>query len=575
MRILALILLCGPLPAFTEASNVITANEAASHIGEYATVCGLVAGAKFVSSSRGKPTYLNFDDPYPNHSFTVVIFGNARDRWTRAPEIMYAHQRVCATGEISEFRGKPQIVANWPKEIRLASQATPSHDTIGEGSLQVILLSPLDWKVPSADCRTEACRALVQLIDGAESAINFAAYGLRSQPAITDALGRAQQRGIVVRGIVDKSLDGSSYYEDTDELGLVASVKTDWAADRRTAQAVKPESDRRDRCARPAGFLGPLQCLWFDLGDECLLAAHASREPLEFAGDIMHNKFFVADSRHVWTGSANLSNTGIGGYNANAVVVAHSTDIALLYTAEFEEMYEAGRFHREKLHFRKQTAETTLTDGTHVRVLFSPQGYAVQRELEPLIKSARESIDVAMFFLTHKYLAAQLIAAHRRGVRVRVIVDATSAGNGYSKHELLRAAGIPVKVESWGGKMHMKVAVVDGRYSVLGSMNWTAAGETKNDENILIVESDRVASQITSFIDQMWDSIPESWLASRPDPESRDSAGSCADGIDNDFDEKVDEMDEGCTDARAALPELPPFWRVPKPSSGRCRDALR
>ena len=66
--------------------------------------------------------------------------------------------------------------------------------------------------------------------------------------------------------------------------------------------------------------------------------------------------------------------------------------------------------------------------------------------VEPLIAKATKSIDIAVFFLTNKFVTADLIAAKRLGVRIRVIIDATAATNGYTKHELLRTAGISVKV---------------------------------------------------------------------------------------------------------------------------------
>ena len=42
----------------------------------------------------------------------------------------------------------------------------------------------------------------------------------------------------------------------------------------------------------------------------------------------MHNKFFVVDKRFIWTGSANLSDTGTGGYNANIVAELDSVYFA-------------------------------------------------------------------------------------------------------------------------------------------------------------------------------------------------------------------------------------------------------
>jgi hypothetical protein len=53
----------------------LSAKEAASHVGENATVCGVVASAKFAAGSRSQPTFLDMGRPYPNSAFTAVIFG--------------------------------------------------------------------------------------------------------------------------------------------------------------------------------------------------------------------------------------------------------------------------------------------------------------------------------------------------------------------------------------------------------------------------------------------------------------------------------------------------------------------
>ena len=140
-----------------------------------------------------------------------------------------------------------------------------------------------------------------------------------------------------------------------------------------------------------------------------------------------------------------------------------------------------------------------------------------------------------------------MVAAKDRGVKIRVILDATAATNGYSKHNYLRENGIDVKVESWGGKMHMKAAVIDKRHIVVGSMNWTLAGEKKNDENtILINNSPKLGVQLSLFFEKMWNSIPDSYLQKDPFPESIESGTSCSDLIDNDFDDIIDANEKEC-----------------------------
>jgi len=53
----------------------LTPEEASGHVGENATVCGVVASGKFADRSKGQPTFLNLDKAHPNQVFTAVIFG--------------------------------------------------------------------------------------------------------------------------------------------------------------------------------------------------------------------------------------------------------------------------------------------------------------------------------------------------------------------------------------------------------------------------------------------------------------------------------------------------------------------
>lgn len=95
----------------------ISPAEAAAHVGEQATVCGLVASATYASRSRSQPTFLNLDRPYPQHIFTVVIFGSDRAKFG-APELRYRDKRICVTGLIKLYRGILEIIASDPKQIR-------------------------------------------------------------------------------------------------------------------------------------------------------------------------------------------------------------------------------------------------------------------------------------------------------------------------------------------------------------------------------------------------------------------------------------------------------------------------
>lgn len=433
-------------------------------------------------------------------------------------------------------------------------------------SLTLLLHDPGAREGPSEGCDVALCTSLLERIEAAERRVDLAVYGLRGQPVLLGALERARARGVSVRVVVDADVHGAHTYDDTAALlALVAPHHaTDAASDRRAA-AERRRLDLPDRCERPPGFRGPLQCLVYDLGDRCLFARYASREPIVFEGHIMHHKFAVVDERHVWTGSTNLSDSGTGGYNANLAVLVDSPRVAAWYTAEFEELY-AGRFHHDKRPGAPRTAR--LADGTVVSVWFSPQDRPLTRAVRPLVAGARRSVDVAAFFLTHSELARDLIEAHRRGVRIRVLLDATGAANEYSKHEVLRAAGIPVKVDDLGGKMHAKTLLVDGRILVAGSMNLTSAGEGGNDENTLVIEQAAAAADWQRWFEGLWASVDDRWLHAQPDPESRDSRSACRDGMDNDHDGRVDAADPGCSANPPPLPARPPQDVVRKPYGG-------
>jgi len=419
--------------------------------------------------------------------------------------------------------------------LLIGFKSTFANDT--QYYIKVITNSPLTHLTPNKSCESKICNELLYLIENASKSIDFAVYGLRGQKDVLNALIGAKKRGVKIRGVIDKDVRGKTYYSDTYLLEEnFESVKSDFEKDLNTLSLLK-NKEYKDKCERPDGHEGPLQCFEGK--------GYASKEKLKFSGDIMHNKFFIVDSEYIWTGSANLSDTGTGGYNANVVASIKSKYLADHYLIEFEQMFNDGSFHRSKKKLRKQDIKTEI-DGQEIELFFSPQGYAMYRGVIPLIKEATKSIDISMFFLTHKNVSKELVTAKNRGINVRVIIDATSASNGYSKHQYLRDNGISLKVENWGGKMHMKSAIIDKKHLIVGSMNWTSAGESKNDENTLIIKNFKGAPKYQRFYNLMWNSIPDKWLREDPLPESKDSGTSCYDGIDNDFDGKIDTKDQNC-----------------------------
>jgi hypothetical protein len=276
---------------------------------------------------------------------------------------------------------------------------------------------------------------------------------------------------------------------------------------------------------------------------------------------IMHDKFFVFDAAQVWTGSTNISDTEFGGeYNSDVAVAIESVPLAAIYRHEFEEMF-GGRFHHRK---RDDTEHVLPAVGGTIESYFSPSDDAIAHGILPLIERAVATIDVAMFYFTDRAIAAALIAAHARGVRVRVVLDAGGAANRYSVHPRLCAAGIELKIENWGGKSHSKWAVADAARSsaavVFGSMNWTEAGNADNDENTLVIHNPGLAQRFEAEFGRQWadlaavpscrniaaEGASSSICFAANDCSRGCSSGACCDGIDNDYDGKIDLQEEAC-----------------------------
>lgn len=99
----------------------VGAKEAYKYVGKEKTVCGDVASTNYAVRSRGQPTFLNLDQPYPNQMFTVVIWGSDRYKFKNPPEIFFKGKRICVMGIIDTYRGKPQIIVRDPNQIKIKS----------------------------------------------------------------------------------------------------------------------------------------------------------------------------------------------------------------------------------------------------------------------------------------------------------------------------------------------------------------------------------------------------------------------------------------------------------------------
>jgi hypothetical protein len=103
----------------TPPPSAIPASEAVEHVGEVQKVYGKVASTRYTYWTRGQPTFMNLDKPYPNQIFTVVIWSSDREKFGMRPEKRYKDKAICVTGLIEEEEGVPQIVVKDPSQIQI------------------------------------------------------------------------------------------------------------------------------------------------------------------------------------------------------------------------------------------------------------------------------------------------------------------------------------------------------------------------------------------------------------------------------------------------------------------------
>lgn len=116
---------------------------------------------------------------------------------------------------------------------------------------------------------------------------------------------------------------------------------------------------------------------------------------------------------------------------------------------------------------------------------FTP-GDSCLRKLRELCRGSKRAIDVCVYTIADDRLTDELLAAHRRGVKVRIISDNDKRFDTGSDVPQLAAGGIEVRIDDTPFHMHHKFALFDGEQLANGSFNWTRSASSSNQENLVV-----------------------------------------------------------------------------------------
>ena len=154
-----------------------------------------------------------------------------------------------------------------------------------------------------------------------------------------------------------------------------------------------------------------------------------------------------------------------------------------------------------------QTEMLTLGEDSQMEqfilgLYFSPDGECEAQVID-WIGRANSSIHVLIYSFTLDSVSDALIEAYNEGVEVNVVFE-KSQNSKYSEYQKLKSAGIQVRNDTNSALMHHKVMIVDETIVLTGSFNWSANGQERNNENLLVIQSIYISSVYENEFQRIW-----------------------------------------------------------------------
>ena len=212
-----------------------------------------------------------------------------------------------------------------------------------------------------------------------------------------------------------------------------------------------------------------------------------------------HRKLYVIDGVVAWTGGAGIEDHFENG-GFHDVMVRVTGDVVRQAQAAFLTSFSGhgAPLPSQLSSYFPEPADPGSTPIALAQVI--PGGHvAASQAIREQIDGARERLDVMNPYLTDRGMIDRIVAAARRGVRVRVVVSKTSnnaQATAALKHRYADMLDAGVKVwELPDTVVHAKVVVADDVVS-FGTVNLDAWALYRNSEIMMIAQSAEAAALI-------------------------------------------------------------------------------
>ena len=154
-----------------------------------------------------------------------------------------------------------------------------------------------------------------------------------------------------------------------------------------------------------------------------------------------------------------------------------------------------------------------------LQVVFSAPGVDIAKVDNQYLQKAKKSVDIAMYSFTKSSGMMPIINTLKslaaKGVKIRIIRDASQSAKGYDAGEAL--AGIPnITIKDWPGsedpshQFHIKMFCIDNVICRDGSANWSGIGENTASQAFGPI-NDAVYSNRMDFVQPMVNTFNQLW----------------------------------------------------------------
>lgn len=232
---------------------------------------------------------------------------------------------------------------------------------------------------------------------------------------------------------------------------------------------------------------------------ESIQHLNAAKIPLvsDERGGLMHNKFIIADGRHVWFGSMNLTHNALFRDNNNSLFV-RSPELAAVFESQFERFFTRREFGVAD---QPPPPPVVRVGDSEFTLHFSPGGGA-QKTVLGTLERATNSIRFMVFAFTDREIGGLLAKKKKAGLAIEGVFDECQIDQ-YSEFRWLGRQGVKEWADGNQALCHHKVMIIDGQTVCCGSYNFTKSAEQKNNEASVVIRSPRIAAEFRAEFDRL------------------------------------------------------------------------